>query len=148
MFTRQLHLASPGSQLPTRFDFARRTTTQLVMHLLTEIADAAIIWLAEDPPERRASIAFSVVPGHQPSNVTDQPSIFFILPSFSFFIFSFFLFSFHFSFFHVFFLFFSFFILSSFHCYFSFFHVFFFVLIFCSCFHFSCFLNSLIYLFH
>ena len=46
---RQLHLANPGSQLPTWFNSARRTTTQLVMHLFTIFADAAIIWLAEDP---------------------------------------------------------------------------------------------------
>ena len=72
MFIRQLHLAYPGSQLPTGFDSARRTT-QLVVHLFTKLADAAFVWLAEDPPEGRASIASSVVPGHQPSNVTDQP---------------------------------------------------------------------------
>ena len=59
--------------LPTRFDSARKTITQLVIHVLTERADAAIIRLAKDPPEGRASIASSVVPGHQPSNVTDQP---------------------------------------------------------------------------
>ena len=71
-----VHPSAPtnrGSQLPTRFNSARRTTTQLVMHLFTRHADAAIMWLGEDPPERRATIASSVVPGHQPSNVTDQP---------------------------------------------------------------------------
>ena len=73
MFIRQLHLANPGSQLPTWFNSNRRTTTQLVMHLFTKLADAAIIWLPEGPPERRATIASSVIPGHQPSNVTDQP---------------------------------------------------------------------------
>ena len=40
-----------------------RTATQLVMHLFTNLADAAIIRLAEDPPEGGASIASSVVPG-------------------------------------------------------------------------------------
>ena len=73
MFIRQLHLANPRSQLPTWFNSARRTTTQLIMHLFTKLADAAIIWLAEDPLERRATIASSVTPGHQPSNATDQP---------------------------------------------------------------------------
>ena len=73
MFIRQLHLANPGSQLPTWFNSARRTTTQLVMHLFTKLADAAVIRLAEDPPEKRATTAPSVVPGHHPSNVTDQP---------------------------------------------------------------------------
>ena len=72
MFIRQLHLANPGSQLPTWFESARRTTTQLVMHMFTKLADAAIVCLTEDPPERRATIA-SGAPGHQPSNVTDQP---------------------------------------------------------------------------
>ena len=43
------------------------------MHLFTKLADAAIIRLAVDPPKKRATIASSVVPGHQPSNVTDQP---------------------------------------------------------------------------
>ena len=72
--------SSVSSILPTQppfsltwFNCARRTTTQLVMHLFTKLADAAIIWLAEDPPEGRATIAARVVPGHQPSNVTDQP---------------------------------------------------------------------------
>ena len=73
MFIRQLHLANPGSQLPTWFNSAPMTTTQLVMHLLTKLTEAANIWLAKDPPEGRASIASSVVPGNHPSNVTDQP---------------------------------------------------------------------------
>ena len=55
MFIRQLHLANPISQLPTWFNSNQRMTTQLVMHLFTKLADAAIIWLPEGPPERRAT---------------------------------------------------------------------------------------------
>ena len=72
--------SSVSSILPTQAPSSQRGSTlfeerptQLVMHLFTKLADAAIIWLAEDPPERRATIASSVVPDHQPSNVTDQP---------------------------------------------------------------------------
>ena len=43
------------------------------MHLFTKLAGAAVTRLAEDPPEGRASIASSVVPGYQPSYVTNQP---------------------------------------------------------------------------
>ena len=54
-------ISNPGSQVLTRFDTTRRSTTQLVVHPLTKLADAAIAWLAKDPLEGRASIASRVV---------------------------------------------------------------------------------------
>ena len=65
--------SNPIAELPSELNLTRRTTTQLVMHLFSKLTDAAVIRLAEDPPEGRASIACSVVPGHQPGNVTDRP---------------------------------------------------------------------------
>ena len=74
MFICQLSFANPGSQLPSRFDTTRGMSTQLVvLYLLTNLADAIIVGLPKDPPERRASIASSVVSGDQSGNVSDQP---------------------------------------------------------------------------
>ena len=73
MFICQFSLTNPGSQLPSRFDTTRGMSTQLVVYLLTKFADAAVVGLSKDPPERRASISSSVVSGNQPSNVPDQP---------------------------------------------------------------------------
>ena len=72
MFTCQLSFANPGSQLPSWFDTTRGMSTQLVVYLPTKLADATIVGLPKDPPERRASVASSVVSGDQPSNVPDQ----------------------------------------------------------------------------
>ena len=49
-------------------------STQLVVYLLTKLADATIVGLPKDPPGRRASIESSIVSGDQPSNVPDQPN--------------------------------------------------------------------------
>ena len=73
MFICQFSLTNPGSQFPSRSDTTRGMSTQLVVYLLTKFADAAVVGLSKDPPERRASISSSVVSGNQPSNVTDQP---------------------------------------------------------------------------
>ena len=73
MFICQLSFTNPSSQLPSRFDATRGMSTQLVVYLLNELADATIVGFPKDPPERRATIGFGVVSGDQPSNVSDQP---------------------------------------------------------------------------
>ena len=73
MSCRQFLLAFSSAELPSRSDPTRRTTAQLVMHLLTELADATLVRHSKDPPEKRASVASSGVAGHEPSNVSDQP---------------------------------------------------------------------------
>ena len=73
MFICQFSLTNPSSQLPSWFNTTRGMSTQLVVYLLTKLADATIVRLPKDPPERRASISSSVVSGNQPSNMPDQP---------------------------------------------------------------------------
>ena len=71
MFICQFSLTNPSSQFPSRFNTTRGM--QLVVYLLAKLADAAVVGLPKDPPERRASISSSVVSGNQPSNMSDQP---------------------------------------------------------------------------
>ena len=76
MLIRQFLFANPSverAELPSRFDLTRRTTAQLAAHLLTKLADAAVVRLSKDPPEKRAPVASGVVPGNEPNNVSDQP---------------------------------------------------------------------------
>ena len=69
MFICQFSLTNPSSQFPSRFDTTRGMSTQLVVHLLAKLADAPVVGLPKDPPERRASVSSSVVSGNQPSNM-------------------------------------------------------------------------------
>ena len=73
MFICQPCFANTSSQLPSRFDTTRGMTAQLVVHLLAKLADTAVVGFPKHPPVWRATIASSVVPGDQPSNVSDQP---------------------------------------------------------------------------
>ena len=73
MFICQSSQTNPSSQLPLWFNTTRGMSTQLEVYLLAKLADAAVVGLPKDPPERRASISSSVVSGNQPSNMSDQP---------------------------------------------------------------------------
>ena len=61
MFICQFSLTNPSSQFPSWFNTTRGMSTQLVVYLLAKLADAAVVGLPKDPPERRTSISSSVV---------------------------------------------------------------------------------------